>query len=458
MGLLERLVQTVEDKRWWQSGEPVAVAVSTGVDSMALVTLLQALPTPIRPKIVVAHVNHKLRAQSDAEETFLRQYCAKHALQLEVATWPINEHPNHGVEGAARDFRYSFFASVMKATQARVLVTAHHADDQVETILMKLIRGGEIQQLLGMQLERPFADGVLVRPFLNEPKAVLKKAMVQAGVKWFEDATNAETTTLRNELRNAVIPEFEQLNPQFKARLLAYQTQLSQVLQLADSAATVSYERVMTAGERGRMAGWQKLDGSHQLAVLRRLLTRQALAVNEAQLLEIQGLLNNRARPQGSIALADGWRFTKSYDYFYLSNGLEVDKKPLSAVNYVVVSNQWTPLGHSRALRVVKGPSTIMESSDTMLVSLTSSDFPLVVRSARPSDTIALQSGGHKQVRRIWIDQRMPNDVRDQSQVVTTATGEVLWLLGVQRSARPMDVKQQAYQLQLKRDKGETDE
>ncbi|WP_252899098.1 ATP-binding protein [Secundilactobacillus odoratitofui] len=88
---------------------PIVVAVSTGVDSMVLLTLLQRLPEIERTKLIVAHVNHELRAQSVAEETYLTDYCRKHQLKLVKAHWPKQIHPANGIEAAARSFRYQFF-------------------------------------------------------------------------------------------------------------------------------------------------------------------------------------------------------------------------------------------------------------------------------------------------------------------------------------------------------------
>lgn len=140
---------------------------------MVLLTLLQRLPVAHRPKLIVAHVDHQLRQQSQVERQFITTYCQQHRLPLEVAVWPLAAHPATGIEAAAREFRYAFFERVMKQTHATTLVTAHHANDQAETVLMKLIRGGDLTQLVGIRTEQPFGSGRLVRPLLRIDKATL---------------------------------------------------------------------------------------------------------------------------------------------------------------------------------------------------------------------------------------------------------------------------------------------
>ncbi|WP_288530475.1 tRNA lysidine(34) synthetase TilS [uncultured Secundilactobacillus sp.] len=460
MTLLQRLTQTVLTAGWWSAGAPVIVAVSTGVDSMMLLATLQQLPDTVRPRLIVAHVNHQLRAQSTEEQAFLAAYCHCHHLTLETGVWPLADHPKTGIEAAARDFRYRFFDQVMRRHQAKVLVTAHHADDQVETILMKLIRGGDLSQLCGINRQRPFGDGQLVRPFLSEPKQTLLAAAKKAGLKWYEDATNHEPTTVRNELRTELIPALEKINPQVKAHILDYQKQLAETMAVAQEAVAADWPQIFNDQGQGQVANWSMLSVTKQRAVLRELLMRHQLVVKNDQLTEMGQLLRNRDRPQGQLSLTAGWQFVKRYNSFYLSKGLKLGKKTDFDQQNMVVSKQWTRLMNSAVRVVLKVDSGWKKSArDTMTVSLAPSDFPLVVRAGVADDQITLKTGGHKTLRRLWIDRHLPVETRSTIPVVTTANGEVLWVLGVQRSARPIEPSQSIFQIQFKqKGKGEADE
>ncbi len=149
------------------------LAVSTGVDSMVLLQVFcQLFPEMQKePCFGVAHVNHQLRPASAEEAAFLRQYCQERGIPFYERCW--ENPPETGVEASARDFRYTFFADVMSQEGYDVLLTAHHSDDQVETMLMKMMREGRLQSAGGMQQQQPFQAGILLRPLLSVSKAAI---------------------------------------------------------------------------------------------------------------------------------------------------------------------------------------------------------------------------------------------------------------------------------------------
>lgn len=157
--ILKQFERHLEQGRFFAKDDLVIVAVSTGVDSMALLDLLQRLPAGRRPRLLVAHVNHELRDQSTVEEAYLTDYCRQAGLSLRVAHWPKEDHPEHGVEEAARHFRYAFFKRLLTEYHAAAVVTAHHANDLTETMLMKMTRGGQLDQLIGIRDQRPLGRG-----------------------------------------------------------------------------------------------------------------------------------------------------------------------------------------------------------------------------------------------------------------------------------------------------------
>nr|WP_243686001.1 ATP-binding protein [Lentilactobacillus rapi] len=108
MDLQEKFSRIVSQNHWWQPGQPVVIAVSTGVDSMTLLHLIAGLRDD-RPKIIVAYVDHQLRPASKRETAFIQQFCKAHGIALAAIQWPTFEHPNNGIEAAARTFRYRFF-------------------------------------------------------------------------------------------------------------------------------------------------------------------------------------------------------------------------------------------------------------------------------------------------------------------------------------------------------------
>ncbi|ANZ59970.1 tRNA lysidine(34) synthetase TilS [Secundilactobacillus paracollinoides] len=450
MKFQQRFDHVIQSNAWFSKKDTVIVAVSTGVDSMTLLRLLERLPVDVRPRVIVAHVNHRLRQQSEAEAEYLRTYCHDHDLVFEGTVWPIETHPKTGIEAAARDFRYAFFGQLMRRYQATALVTAHHGDDQVETILMKLIRGGDLHQLVGIKRAQPFGGGLLVRPLLDYGKAELISFARAQHLTWYDDDTNQADDVLRNRIRHQVVPVLKQENPQLLAHVQHYADTLTAHLALSDAQLSTDCRRITVRRSplTGDVRGFQRLPDGVQQPVMRRFL--QALGpVSEAHVTAATGLLTGQ-RPQGEIALGNHVRLVKSYDYFSVINETELPEKPRVQNKNVVVSRQWVDIAKQWAIRLVAAPQAVMTGSDRMRVVLQPSELPLSVRNVQPSDRIQLKQGGHKLVRRIMIDHKVPNAVRDQQQVVVSAAGEVLWVIGIQRSFRAPRSDGKTFELQLK--------
>ncbi|MTV83318.1 tRNA lysidine(34) synthetase TilS [Secundilactobacillus folii] len=438
------------DASWAQSGQTIIVAVSTGVDSMVLLDLMRQQAKNHHCHLIVAHVNHELRRQSEQEQTYLENYCARYHLTLAVKHWPAADHPAHGIEAAARAFRYHFFSGLMIKYQAQTLMTAHHADDQAETILMKLVRGGLLEQLQGILRRQSFASGQLVRPLLHFSKQQLTDYACQHRIRWFEDETNTSNTVFRNRLRHHVIPALKRENPELLLHIQQYSEQLTQVLQLAEDRTNELLAAIQLPGKGYSVSQWRMLNAVEQQAVLTAIMQRADLPVRKSYLVESSQLLVNRGKPSGQINLANGKALKKAYDSFSISDALKVTENGNPSSEIVVISNQWVRLPHGQAIRLRPVTDFHALGGAHMALQLHAQELPLRVRSARMDDHLRLASGGHKTVRRLLIDHKIGLEKRQSQLVVVTAQDEILWLIGVQRSARPSGYAKPNYELDLK--------
>lgn len=186
----------------------VIVTCSTGVDSSVLLEIcLKALN---KEQIIVAFVNHKMRSEADLEEAYLKDYAKQLGLILECHTLDII---NHNFEEQARQKRYEFFYQLAVKYQAKYILLAHHADDNLETMLMRLIKGASIEAYAGMKEETKFKDIYLYRPFLQIPKSKILQYANTNNIKYFNDVTNESNIYLRNKIRNEIIPIMRKINP-----------------------------------------------------------------------------------------------------------------------------------------------------------------------------------------------------------------------------------------------------
>jgi len=212
--------------RWWQAdlSELAAsatcwVAYSGGLDSTALLHLAHAhwssLPAP-RPSLAVVHVNHGLHPAAPAWEAHCQAVVAGLQLPFTSRTVCVTQQ-GRGLESAARLARYALFRELLGPGDR--LLLAHHLDDQVETVWLRLLRGAGTAGLAGMAGARDEGAGCLLRPLLGEPRAALLAFARQQGLCWVEDPSNASDTADRNYLRNVVLPLIEQRWPGYRTTI-----------------------------------------------------------------------------------------------------------------------------------------------------------------------------------------------------------------------------------------------
>ena len=195
-------------------GEKVLCAVSGGLDSMCLLRMLEAWCEERGGQVVAAHFNHRLRgAAADRDEEFVRETCESWGIPLTVGRGDVGEHARReglSTEEAARNLRYAFLRRAAAEAGCKRVYTAHHADDNAETILLNLIRGTGLAGLTGMDWER---DG-LCRPLLGVTREELEAYAAEWKIPHMEDETNADPeAAARNLLRLQVMPLLKELNP-----------------------------------------------------------------------------------------------------------------------------------------------------------------------------------------------------------------------------------------------------
>lgn len=429
-----RFRQNCQRWGWADPKQHGLIAVSTGVDSMVLLTLFMRLPANERPQLSVVHVNHHLREQSRTEEAFLKKWCAVRQIPVTVADWTVDQHPDHGTEAAAREFRYAFFGDQLTAQSADWVATAHQADEQAETILLKLIRGGQLDQLTGMAPQRPFHGGAVIHPLLPFRKSELKAYAREQHIPWYEDITNQELEASRNRVRHEIMPLLRRENPQIDRHLIAYAGQLSATLQVTDHVLDRQLATIITptkplTGEVSRLLSFSSAD---QRLLLARLLKRASpmVTTNATMLDQCLQLLANPQHPTGSVEFGAGWRFSKRYQQFQFTQVKKKRENSQEDQRFMVVLNQWQPVGDGWQIGcfTVTAEQKIAAADQ---VALRADQLPLRVRPWRSSDQLRLADGHHQSVRRLLINAKVPRDQRDRQRVLVTAEDEVLTVIGV---------------------------
>ncbi len=261
-----------------ESGKILAVGVSGGADSLALLHFLHGLNYPL----LVCHFNHRLRPEADSDQAFVRDFAAKLGLPFETDSADVAAHAaaaGLSVEEAARELRYRFLFRAARKAGAQAVATGHTADDQAETVLMHFLRGAGLSGLKGMTprvlLPAFDAEIPLVRPLLSWARADTENYCREHEIAYLIDASNADTAYFRNRLRHELLPELKKYNPQIRQTLaktaLALQGDYELLSDLVDSAWT----KTVTATGSGFIA-FERTQLEGLSPALRRNLFRKA--------------------------------------------------------------------------------------------------------------------------------------------------------------------------------------
>lgn len=303
--LPERLLATIRKHESLCPGDRVAVAVSGGADSVALLFLLEELRGELGIVLSVAHVNHKLRGtESDGDEAFTTGLAARLGLEFDAAIAPIeagascveNTGGKPNLEASARKGRYEFFRGLGERGRVQKVATAHTLDDQAETVLLRLFRGTGIRGLAGIHPRMPLGGrgpgrvAEVVRPLLTFRRADLREYLRARGESWREDSSNADVTFLRNRVRQRLLPL---ITEEFGDAELEHMAELAEIARAEEE---FWFERARDNAENAETAAASAASGAGVLDARR--LVASSLAVQRRQ---VRAWLESNA-PEASLS------------------------------------------------------------------------------------------------------------------------------------------------------------
>ncbi|HEX6614242.1 MAG TPA: tRNA lysidine(34) synthetase TilS [Rhodanobacteraceae bacterium] len=266
---------------------PLCVAFSSGADSTALLHALAQVPRAREHGLRALHVDHGLHEDSARWAAHCERLCEALDVPLEIVHVQVEHACGEGLEAAARRARYAAFAQNL--SPGEWLVLAHHREDQVETVLLKLLRGAGPHGLAGMRERRPLGQGTLWRPLLGTPRAVLREYVATHGLECIEDPSNLDTTLSRNYLRAEILPRLHAHWPHASQSIVHAARLCRESADHLDMLADSALQSLRRDGETLDAAGWGALPDALRALVLERWLHALGLsAPTQAQLTELR--------------------------------------------------------------------------------------------------------------------------------------------------------------------------
>ena len=394
--MTQKLLQMMQAKGYFNRHKKILVAVSGGADSMSLLHFLYNHQKDLDIQLGIAHVNHKQRQESEHEEAYLRHWAKEHKVPFHYSTFS-----GKFSENAARTFRYEFFKQVMKDYDYSALVTAHHADDQAETIFMRLLRGSRLRHLTGISAIRPFGTGQIIRPFLHLTKAQLPVTF------HFEDRSNTSLAYLRNRIRLSYLPTLSQENPKIKEHLCL----LAEEIGLMEQALGELTKDITITD----LSVFQQQSDAVQLFLLQNYLDSfPDLQLSKGQFNQLISYL--RKNVSGKIPLKNGYELVKTQTSFLIRKEEAISLSPPCLLEF------------GKSVEFEDYTLTFSEFNDVSNTDAISiwSDAPIVIRHRKEGDKIDLGSH-HKKLRRLFIDNKILEKDR-QKAIVGEQDGHIIFL------------------------------
>ncbi|MDH4229187.1 MAG: tRNA lysidine(34) synthetase TilS [Nitrospirota bacterium] len=426
-------------------GGRVLVALSGGLDSVVLLHLLVDL-APLRGvKVSAAHLHHGLRgAEADRDQSFCVGLCARLGVKLMTERREVRRQSGESPHTAARRVRHAFLREAAAACGAERIATAHHADDQGETMLLRLASGTGSGGLSGMARQ----NGPLIRPLLGETRAALEQYAREHGLTHVEDSSNRDQRYPRGRIRHQVMPVLRALNPAIATTLSRTAGLLADDHAWLEEAASGHYAelaRPIPGGLRMDAARLASLPPALARRVLRRALGE--LAGRPPHLTHVEALRDLFRKGGGRhLDLPGGVRAdARSGSLWLTTPGAPATQTPnsrtqqtASAVPLQVPGETPVPWA-GLAIEARTGGAGLAPDDGWVWFDVAAFSGPLVVRSRRPGDRFcpAGMGGRHKKLQDYFIDTRVPRPQRDRVPLVEAPEG-LLWVVGMRQDARFM--------------------
>lgn len=302
----------------------LVVAVSGGPDSMVLLNLFSRLSKRLKFVLTVAHVNHGLRGKSsDAEETLVKKIAKKYGLPIHTVRWKTPAKGN--IQNAARKFRYDFFKDVAFKTNSSAVATAHHRDDQAETVLLQFIRGSGIKGLGGIPWITKYKNIQIIHPLLDFGRDQIEAYARRHKIHFACDESNLKTGYRRNFIRHKLVPLLEEINPRVKESIADAAFTLQDSFKAMDSIAKTFADEYFTALDK--KITWNRAPFTRLPTAIRRFvlieaferLTGGRVDLNSDQI-EHMELISLSPKMGGRYMLPKGAKFCRTKDLLLISN------------------------------------------------------------------------------------------------------------------------------------------
>ena len=411
-----------------ENNDTIVVGFSGGPDSVFLVEMLKKLQNFINFKIYLVHINHLLRGKDAvSDENFSFEYAKKNNLEIFIKRIPVKEiakEVGKTLEEVGREERYKFFSKIYKKVGANKIATAHNKDDQIETFLFRLIRGASLQGLEGIKIK----NNNIIRPISEIYKKDILDYLNKNEIQYKIDKTNFENEFTRNSIRLDLIPFIEKrYNIKFKEKIFSLIEEIREnnqnnSLNLSDF--TDSENRII-------LEKIKFLSNFNKKNLLGIFLNKKNITVNRNKIDEIESLI--RSNGTKKIDMNKNYRIVKDYTYLYIEEKKENCPINNRTVKLKIPSEQIFD-NFKISVNIVENLNIPKQKNQYLLDALYNDIIE--VRYRKEGDRIFLDEKHSKKVKEVFIEQKIPKDIRDRLPIFLY-NNTIFWIYNVKKAYIP---------------------
>ncbi|WP_310786075.1 tRNA lysidine(34) synthetase TilS [Fusobacterium nucleatum] len=411
-----------------ENNDTIVVGFSGGPDSVFLVEMLKKLQYFFNFKIYLVHINHLLRGEdADSDENFSFEYAKKNNLEIFIKRIPVKEiakEVGKTLEEVGREERYKFFSEIYEKVGANKIATAHNKDDQIETFLFRLIRGTSLQGLEGIKIK----NNNIIRPISEIYKKDILEYLNKNEIQYKIDKTNFENEFTRNSIRLDLIPFIEErYNIKFKDKIFS----LIEEIRENNQNNSLNLSNYTDSENRIILEKIKFLSDFDKKNLLSLFLNQKNIEVNRNKIDEINSLIKSNGTKK--IDLDKSYRIVKDYTHLYI----EEKKENFTIVNRVVklkIPSEQIFDDFKISVNIVKNLD-IPKKKNQYLLDALYNDI-IEVRYRKEGDRIFLDEKHSKKIKEVFIDQKIPKDMRDRLPIFLY-NNKIFWIYNVKKAYIP---------------------
>lgn len=387
--------------------------------------LLHYLINNYKDKIIVAHINHNVRKQSNTEELFLSNYCKDNNITFECMK--ITEYKENNFENEARKKRYKFYKEILTKYNSSYLFLAHHADDLMETIIMKIIRGSNINGYAGIKKISYQDNYYIVRPFLDYTKQDILEYIKKYNITYYDDYTNNDITYTRNRIRHNIIPLLKKEDINIHKKFIKYSNTLNEYndyinYEVDNIIKDIYINNTLYLDKFNTMHPFIKKNILYH--ILNNIYNNKDNIVKDIHIKNILNLINN-PRPNVTINMPNNIYVTKEYNILIFSNKYNIE-------NYNIEFNKKVSINNFTIEQI---EDTQLNGNDICRLNSNEISLPLYIRNKKDGDYIELLGlNKKKKIKEIFIECKIPIRQRNNYPVLVDSKNNILWLPNLKKS------------------------